>query len=159
MFPWSSKKIARSVTFDSEIPDATLLAVIEEELEKQPHKTFSELCKEALWQFLRVPESVRPNQKPPQAEAMEQLLIDLKRQLTGVEQRFFTKESRRLEEMEQKLNELSQQMSQLSDRLNQISYSQPSTLVIPEPEELAPPPPPVEVDPVIARLGAFLDDF
>lgn len=158
MFPWS-QKIARSVTFDSEIPDATLLAVIEEELEKQPHKTFSDLCKEALWQFLRVPESVRPSQKVGQTEHVEQLLTDLKQQLTSVEQRFFAEESRRLEEMELKLNQLSQQMSQLSNQLNQLSYSQPPTLIAPEPEELAPPTPPVEVDPVIARLGAFLDDF
>jgi hypothetical protein len=56
-----SNKTNRSVTFNLEVADQTLLAVIETELAKQPHKTFSDLCKEALWQFLYISESVRPS--------------------------------------------------------------------------------------------------
>ena len=69
-----SNKTNKSVTFNQEVADQTLLTVIETELAKQPHKTFSDLCKEALWQFLCVPESLRPS---PKIGEMEQQIADL----------------------------------------------------------------------------------
>ena len=59
MFQWS-KKVVKSVTFNPELADESLLAQVESYLEKQPDKTFSDLCKEALWQSLCVPEPVQP---------------------------------------------------------------------------------------------------
>jgi septal ring factor EnvC (AmiA/AmiB activator) len=108
MFPWS-KKTVKSVTFKQEVADESLLAVVEAELMRQPYKTFSDLCKEALWQFLCVPEAVRPSPKTPQSE---QHSPDVQRQLADFEQRFFAKESSRLEALEGQLNQLSQQSQQ-----------------------------------------------
>lgn len=99
MFPWS-KKNSKSVTFNSEVADETLLAVVETELLKQPHKTFSDLCKEALWQFLCVPESVRPTPKTTQGE---QVVAELQHQLAEFEQRFLARESNRWEAIERQM--------------------------------------------------------
>ena len=171
MFLWS-KKTKKSVTFNPEVADETLLAVVETELVKQPHKTFSDLCKEALWQFLCVPESVRPTpaltQRPME---MEQLKADLKRQLADFEQRFFAKESQRLEAMERQLNQLTQELAQLSLLVNQLPKPEPIVNQSPKPEPVprqiapkaeaeSPPSPPPEIDdPLLNRLSAFLDDF
>lgn len=171
MFLWS-KKTKKSVTFHPEVADESLLAVVETELVKQPHKTFSDLCKEALWQFLCVPESVRPTPTPMQQQMqMEQLLAELQRQLADFEQRFFAKESQRLEAMERQLNQLSQQLAQLSFIVNHQPKPEPVIHPSPKPESPArqyapkaeaesPPTPPAEIDdPLLSRLSAFLDDF
>jgi|SRR5919202_2054274 hypothetical protein len=158
MFPWS-KKITKSVTFNSEVADETLLAVVETELIKQPHKTFSDLCKEALWQFLCVPESVRPT---PKAAQMEQPGAELKRQFAEFEQRFLARDSSRLEAMERQLNQLSQQLAQLSLIVNQQPKSEPHRQFVQEvqkAEVVTPTPPPEIDDPLLSRLSAFLDDF
>jgi hypothetical protein len=169
MLPWS-KKIAKSVTFNPEVADETLLAVVEAELAKNPHKTFGDLCKEALWQFLCVPESVRPTGKRP-PEPGESFTTELKRQLTDFEQRFFIRESRRLEAMEYQLNQLTQQMAQLSLIVNQQRISEPPASIsqptetkasIPSaiPQQQPTPSPPQEIDdPLLNRLSQVLDDF
>jgi hypothetical protein len=77
MFPWS-KKISKSVRFSQELADQSLLAVVETELVKQPHKSFSDLCKEALWQSLCISESVRPS---PRTVKLEQQVAELQGQL------------------------------------------------------------------------------
>ena len=178
MFPWS-KKITKPVTFNSEVADDTLLAVVETELMKQPHKTFSDLCKEALWQFLCVPESVRPT--TPNAGRMEQPVAELKRQLAEFEQRFLRQEasrweaiepklnqllkseSSRLDAIERQLNQLSGQLAQLSLIVNQQPKSESSRPFVPEvkqAEAVTPTAPPAEIDdPLLNRLSAFLDDF
>lgn len=178
MFPWS-KKITKPVTFNSEVADETLLAVVETELMKQPHKTFNDLCKEALWQFLCVPESVRPT--TPKAGQMEQPVAELKRQLAEFEQRFLARESSRLEAIEPQLNQLlnressrldaiERQLHQLSGQLAQLSLivsqqpkSEPSRPFVPEvkqAEAVTSTAPPAEIDdPLLNRLSAFLDDF
>lgn len=129
MFPWS-KKITKPVTFNSEVADETLLAVVETELMKQPHKTFSDLCKEALWQFLCVPESVRPT--TPKAGQMEQPVAELKRQLAEFEQRFMARESSRLEAIEPQLNQLlkreSSRLEAIEPQLNQFLNRESSRL-------------------------------
>lgn len=170
MFLWS-KKTKKSVTFHPEVADESLLAVVETELVKQPHKTFSDLCKEALWQFLCVPESVRPTPTPTQQQMqMEQLLAALQHQLADFEQRFFAKESQRLDVMEHQLNQLSQQLAQLSLIVNQQPKPEPLVTPSPKPEpprqfapkaeaESPPTPPPEIDDPLLNRLSAFLDDF
>lgn len=171
MFLWS-KKTKKSVTFHPEVADESLLAVVETELVKQPHKTFSDLCKEALWQFLCVPESVRPTPTPAQQQMqMEQLLAALQHQLADFEQRFFAKESQRLDAMERQLNQLTQQLAQLSLLVNQPPKPEPLVNPLPKPgppsrqfaqkaEAESPPTPPSEIDdPLLSRLSAFLDDF
>ena len=119
MFQWS-KKVVKSVTFNPEIADESLLAQVESYLESQPEKTFSDLCKEALWQALCVPESVRPAANTAALpSSMEQQISDLQRQMAGLEERFFAKESNRLETMERQLSQLTQQVAQLAIMFNQ----------------------------------------
>src|ERR687886_766630 len=131
MFPWS-KKITKPVTFNSEVADDTLLAVVETELMKQPHKTFSDLCKEALWQFLCVPESVRPT--TPTAGQMEQPVAELNGQLA--------------------------QLSLIVNQQPKSESSRPFVPEVKQAEAVTPTAPPAEIDdPLLNRLSAFLDDF
>ena len=91
MFQWS-KKVVKSVTFNPGVADESLLALVESHLEKQPDKTFSDLCKEALWQSLCVPESVKPASKMTAChESVEQKIDELQRQVADLEERFFAK--------------------------------------------------------------------
>lgn len=113
MFQWS-KKVIKSVTFNPGVADESLLALIESYLEKEPDKTFSELCKEALWQSLCVPESVKPAPKPTVIPGVEKHIAQLQSQMADLEERFFAKESRRLETIESQVAQLSQQVAQLA---------------------------------------------
>ncbi|MBP5974690.1 plasmid segregation centromere-binding protein ParR [Brasilonema sp. CT11] len=175
MFQWS-KKVVKSVTFEPGVADESLLALVESHLEKDPQKTFSDLCKEALWQSLCVPESVRPAPKPAAATAtqgveqkiLEQKIAALQSQIANLEERFFAKEANRLEMLEQQLIQLSQQVAQLAIMLNNVSTTSPPT-----PQQVsaievinhtsspnhAAATPSQEVDPVISRISQFLDDF
>ncbi|QDL08944.1 plasmid segregation centromere-binding protein ParR [Brasilonema octagenarum UFV-E1] len=180
MFQWS-KKVVKSVTFEPGVADESLLALVESHLEKDPQKTFSDLCKEALWQSLCVPESVRPAPKPAAAAAtqgveqkileqkiLEQKIAALQSQIANLEERFFAKEANRLEMLEQQLIQLSQQVAQLAIMLNNVSTTSPPT-----PQQVsaievinytsspnhAAATPSQEVDPVISRISQFLDDF
>ncbi|MBF2007334.1 MAG: plasmid segregation centromere-binding protein ParR [Chlorogloeopsis fritschii C42_A2020_084] len=176
MFQWS-KKVVKSVTFNPGVADESLLTLVESHLEKEPEKTFSDLCKEALWQSLCVPESVRPNQQPPPpsttipaAGGLEPQIADLQSQLADLEERFFANTSHRLEMMERHLMQLSQQVAQLGMMVNKLQVTQTSTQSQPVVEVLnnthnnnttttAAVTPPQEVDPLISRLSQYLDDF
>ncbi|MEB3147713.1 MAG: plasmid segregation centromere-binding protein ParR [Sphaerospermopsis sp.] len=162
MFQWS-KKVVKSVTFNPEIGDESLLAQVESYLEEQPEKTFSDLCKEALWQALCVPDSARPSPNTA-ALPMEQQLGELQRQIAGLEERFFAKESNRLQVMESQILQLSQQVAQLAIIVNQAASFQPANSSIATVEVVnetasTPDPTPQEVDPVISRLSSLVDDF
>lgn len=171
MFQWS-KKVVKSVTFNPGVADESLLDVVERHLEKEPDKTFSDLCKEALWQALCVPESVRPapqptatpTPKPP--SSVEEHIADLERKFADLEERFFAKESNRLVTMEQHLTQLSQQVAQLAMMVNQGLVVQPSNQsAVPEVLNNASAnayevnTPPEEEDPLISRLSELVDDF
>ncbi|KAB8333150.1 plasmid segregation centromere-binding protein ParR [Scytonema tolypothrichoides VB-61278] len=172
MFQWS-KKVVKSVTFEPGVADESLLALVESHLEKDPEKTFSDLCKEALWQSLCVPESVRPAPKPAAATAtttqgVEQQIAALQSQMADLEERFFAKESNRLQIMEQQLIQLSQQVAQLAIMLNNVSSSSPPTAQQVSTLEVinhtssptyAAATSSQEIDPVISRISQFLDDF
>ncbi|MEA5595349.1 plasmid segregation centromere-binding protein ParR [Rivularia sp. UHCC 0363] len=171
MFQWS-KKVVKSVTFNPGVADESLLDVVERHLEKEPDKTFSDLCKEALWQALCVPESVRPDPQPtstatpkPPSEVGEHI-ADLERKLADLEERFFTRESNRLVTMEQHLTQLSQQVAQLAMMVNQGSVVHPSTqskaLEVFNNTSLPAPVvnnPYQEEDPLIRRMSELVDDF
>ncbi|MDZ8056165.1 MAG: plasmid segregation centromere-binding protein ParR [Aulosira sp. ZfuVER01] len=164
MFQWS-KKVVKSVTFNPGVADESLLALVESYLEKQVDKTFSDLCKEALWQSLCVPESVKPGPQTASTEAVEQQIGKLQNQLADLEERFFAKESHRLESMEHQILQLTQQVAHLAimvaERPVVIQSSTPATSVaeVVHNTTYSAPPPPQEVDPVISRLSQFLDDF
>ena len=176
MFQWSKKEV-KSVTFNPGVADESLLALVESHLEKNPNQSFSDLCKDALWQALCVPESVRPATKttPPTSlpsslpsSVGEPQFGDLHRQVADLEERFLLRESNRLDVMERQLMHLSQQLAQLAITVTQgVTVQVASTqlastgdvFITPSP----PSPPtaiaPVEVDPVISRLSQLVDDF
>lgn len=171
MFQWS-KKVVKSVTFNPGVADESLLDVVERHLEKEPDKTFSDLCKEALWQALCVPESVRPapqptktaTPKPPSEVASH--IADLERKFADLEERFFSRESNRLVTMEQHLTQLSQQVAQLAMMVNQGLVVQPSSqsavsevLNSTSVSAYEVHTPPEEEDPLISRLSELVDDF
>ncbi len=173
MFQWS-KKVVKSVTFNPGVADESLLGLVESHLDNNPHLTFSDLCKEALWQSLCVPESVRPGGKPtatatgtptsPTASPQFELqIIQLQRQLADLEGRFFAKESNRLAEMERQISQLSQQVAQLAMMVNYAPVYQSPSTPVPAAEVVhtnkSTPTPPQEVDPLLNRLSQFLDDF
>ncbi|WP_066376022.1 MULTISPECIES: plasmid segregation centromere-binding protein ParR [unclassified Anabaena] len=165
MFQWS-KKVVKSVTFNPGVADESLLALVESYLEQQPDKTFSDLCKEALWQSLCVPESVKPGLKTAATESVEQKIDELQRQVADLEGRFFAKESHRLEAMERQILQLTQQMAHLAIMVTErpVVYHSPPPVpapdtVNPTTPAVEPVEPPAEVDPVIRRLSQYLDDF
>lgn len=182
MFQWS-KKVVKSVTFNPGVADESLLALVESHLEKDPDKSFSDLCKEALWQALCVPESVRPNQKAAQAlpspstsqiptpplpsstDGGEPQITDLHRQITDLEGRYYSRQANRLDAVETQLIQLSQQVAQLAIMVTQgVTVQVAPTQSLPAGGEVykstnSPPPAPVEVDPVISRLSQLVDDF
>ncbi|MBH8564797.1 plasmid segregation centromere-binding protein ParR [Nostoc sp. CENA67] len=161
MFQWS-KKVVKSVTFNPGVADESLLAVVESYLEQQPDKTFSDLCKEALWQSLCVPESVKPAPKMATPESVEQKIEQLQRQVADLEERFFAKGTNRLEAMERHILQLTQQVAHLAIMVNERSIIQPPTTSAPAMEVVNTnhfAGPVEEVDPVISRLSQFLDDF
>jgi len=159
MFQWS-KKVVKSVTFNPEIADESLLAQVESYLEVQPNKTFSDLCKEALWKFLCVPESAQLASKKANGTTVEQQIGEIQNQMAGFEKRFSARESHRLEAIEGQMLQLTQQVANLAVILSQqpLTYTPPDGVSMAQaiPDNI---PEPQEVDPVISRIGQFLDDF
>ena len=166
MFQWS-KKVVKSVTFNPGVADESLLDLVERYLEEDPDKTFSDLCKEALWQALCVPDSVKPAARPGESApvgSMEQQIAELRRQMADLEKRFFAKESNRLEMMERHMMQLSQQVTQLAISLNQdVTIQTPieskGVTEAVKPASSTPKIPPQEDDPVISRISQFVEDF
>ncbi|MCT7982024.1 hypothetical protein NG796_01810 [Laspinema sp. A4] len=161
---WLSKTKKR-VGFTDEVADQTLLAVVQKELQNQPHKSFGDLCKEALWHYLYVPESVKPTRKSADAS---DTIAELQGQLRSLEERVAAREASRLDALEQQLQQLSLQVGQLAIALNQRgnyqppqhAYLEPIPEPHPEPEsEPEPVAPPKPVDPLLQRLSSFIDDF
>ncbi|MDF5716850.1 MAG: plasmid segregation centromere-binding protein ParR [Rhizonema sp. NSF051] len=166
MFQWS-KKVVKSVAFNPGVADESLLALVESYLDKDPDKTFSDLCKEALWQSLGVPESVRPNPTTVATLGIDHKISELQNRLGDLEERFFAKESHRLEIIEHQLMQLSQQVAQIAIMVNHVPIVQSPTPSKPPVVEVIntsytptnTAAPPQEVDPVISRISQFLDDF
>lgn len=81
---WAKNKGNFSVIFTEESADQTLLAAIEKELTSTQYQTFSNLCKQALWQFLSVSElgGVQGN-----AQRLEERLIELQQRWIELEKK------------------------------------------------------------------------
>ncbi|MDP5338051.1 MAG: plasmid segregation centromere-binding protein ParR [Nodularia sp. (in: cyanobacteria)] len=159
MFQWS-KKVVKSVTFNPEVADESLLGVVENYLEQLPDKTFSDICKEALWQSLCVPKTVKPSPTTAATDSVEKKIDALQRQVADLEERFFAQESHRLESIERHILQLTQQMANLAIMVTERPVIQSSTPSVPEVANTTyADNPPEEVDPVISRLSQFLDDF
>ncbi|MDH6059411.1 plasmid segregation centromere-binding protein ParR [Chrysosporum bergii ANA360D] len=155
MFQWS-KKVVKSVTFNPEVADESLLAVVENYLERLPDKTFSDICKEALWQSLCVPETAKPSPKTAATDSVEQKIDQLQRQVADLEERLFANQSHRLDSIERHILQLTQQIAGLATMVTEQPATQSAnSSAVPTYADN----PPEEVDPVISRLSQFLDDF
>jgi len=169
---WAKNKANFSVAFTEDAADQTLLAAIEKELAFTKYQTFSNLCKQALWQFLSVSESASSTQS---FQRLEQRIAELVVKFAEFEHNVSAEELSRLEGLEHHLNQLSAQLDQLQGSVNskfaQISFAQVSKVVEPGPIESesvaddnvvpdAEVAPPRNSDPLLERLSSLLpQDF
>lgn len=169
---WAKNKANFSVAFTEDAADQTLLAAIEKELAFTKYQTFSNLCKQALWQFLSVSESASSTQS---FQRLEQRIAELVVKFAEFEHNVSAEELSRLEGLEHHLTQLSAQLDQLQGSVNskfaQVSFAQVSKVVEPGPiesesvaddnvvsdTEVAPP---RNSDPLLERLSSLLpQDF
>jgi len=184
---WANRKQTQSVTFTEDPADQTLLDAIETELSQAKYQTFSNLCKQALWQFLLIspPEPSTPppanfasNPPPvlPNLQRVEDRLFEIQNQLTDLQKKVQVEDrTPQTERLDGQFHQLTQQLNQLQTSLNQklteiaISLeavqSQPLPVVMTESKLPPVEPEPVstqameEADPLLQRLGSLLDDF
>ncbi|MEG4988386.1 hypothetical protein QUB08_21780 [Microcoleus sp. BR0-C5] len=169
---WAKNKANFSVAFTEDAADQTLLAAIEKELAFTKYQTFSNLCKQALWQFLSVSESASSTQS---FQRLEQRIAELVAKFAEFEHNVSAEELSRLEGLEHHLSQLSAQLDQLQGSVNskfaQVSFAQVSKVVEPGPIESesvaddnvvpdAEVAPPRNSDPLLERLSSLLpQDF
>lgn len=169
---WAKNKANFSVAFTEDAADQTLLAAIEKELAFTKYQTFSNLCKQALWQFLSVSESASSTQS---FQRLEQRIAELVVKFAEFEHNVSAEELSRLEGLEHHLNQLSAQLDQLQGSVNskfaQVSFAPVSKVVEPGPIESdsvaddnvvsdAEVVPPRNSDPLLERLSSLLpQDF
>ncbi|NEP04072.1 MAG: hypothetical protein F6K08_11765 [Okeania sp. SIO1H6] len=125
MMLWE-KNQKKEVFFTEEAADKQLLVAIEKELNSQKYRTFSNLCKQALWQFLDVSSS---------STELAKSASNLQR----LEHRIYEKLTKHFSELETKLvsdelntsnntvqsneNELKKHLNQLHQQLTQIQLN------------------------------------
>ena len=133
---WAKNKANFSVAFTEDAADQTLLTAIEKELAFTKYQTFSNLCKQALWQFLSVSESASSTQS---FQRLEQRIAELVVKFAEFEHNVSAEELSRLEALEHHLSQLSAQLDQLQGSVNskfaQVSFAQVSKVVEPGPIE------------------------
>ncbi|NEP76720.1 MAG: hypothetical protein F6K17_13095 [Okeania sp. SIO3C4] len=131
MMLWE-KNQKKEVFFTEEAADRQLLAAIEKELNSHKYRTFSNLCKQALWQFLDVSSS---------STELAQSASNLQR----LEHRIYEKLTQHFSELEKKLvsqelktsnntvqsneNELKKDLNQLNQQLTQIQVDLDAKLI------------------------------
>ncbi|MGC9524608.1 MAG: hypothetical protein ACP5D7_03625 [Limnospira sp.] len=134
---WANKKLTQSVTFTEDAADQTLLEAIEQELSLTKYQTFSNLCKQALWQFLSVSGSAptapasggaapetsghdRPFLPPPNLQRVEEGLSKLQTQLAELDRRVQAPaQGTSTEQLEKQLLQLAQQLAQFQTAITQ----------------------------------------
>ncbi|MCZ0899233.1 hypothetical protein ON021_04840, partial [Microcoleus sp. HI-ES] len=165
---WAKNKANFSVAFTEDAADQTLLAAIEKELAFTKYQTFSNLCKQALWQFLSVSESTSSTQS---FQRLEQRIAELVVKFAEFEHNVSAEELSRLEGLEHHLSQLGAQLDQLQGSVNskfaQVSFAPVSKVVEPGPIESesvaddnvvsdAEVAPPRNSDPLLERLSSLL---
>ncbi|MDJ0516952.1 MAG: hypothetical protein QNJ74_12085 [Trichodesmium sp. MO_231.B1] len=110
------KNQKKEVFFTEEAADKQLLAAIEKELNSQKYQTFSNLCKQALWQFLYVSSSTELAQSASNLQRLEHRVYEkLTQHFSELEKKIASNELN-----ESKLNEPNQ-VSQLNDLKKHLS--------------------------------------
>ena len=144
----------KTVAFHQNDFDQALLAAVKAELSRQPGRSFSSLCKEALHQYL-LSEQSYPVQSTP---SLETRMDTLQAQFLSLEQRFFGQERQRLELLERQLQQLAIQVAQLSSPVAVLA-APPEAPNGPADAEDAVDMPVEEEDPVLSRISGLIDDF
>jgi len=103
----AAKKTNKTVSFTAEPEDQALLQAVTEIINRQEYSNFSDLCKDALEQFLAGP--------PAGAESLEPVLqqvAQLQHQITALEQTIANQDVGSLSQLEGQLIQISQQVEQ-----------------------------------------------
>jgi uncharacterized coiled-coil protein SlyX len=139
---WAKNKANFSVIFTEDPADQTLLAAIDRELSLTQYQTFSNLCKQALWQFLSISESGGTRSSD---HRLEERIIELQEKWAEFERKIGSSLSRPLpapppnqpvslqplpsfEPLETRLVELQQQLAKLERDVNAQDLSGLQTL-------------------------------
>ena len=80
------KNHKKEVFFTEDAADKQLLAAIEKELNTQKYQTFSNLCKQALWQFLYLSSSTELANSASNLQRLEERIYQLAEQFNTSEQ-------------------------------------------------------------------------
>jgi hypothetical protein len=147
---WAKNKPNLSVVFTEEPADQKLLEAIDKELTANKYQTFSNLCKQAIWQFLYEAPSTQAtnttNVSGVSASGIEKSISELAQKFNLLEQQLAGKESAQLQEMVMQLEKLSQQLTQMQANLDmkfvetvETLKSHATPLVVPSPQSTVPP--------------------
>jgi hypothetical protein len=144
---WAKNKPNLSVVFTEESADQKLLEAVDKELDANKYQTFSNLCKQALWQFLyeapttNTVNSLEPVPHSVVTPGIEKSISELAQKFNLLEQQLAGKESAQLQEMAIQLERLSQQLTKMQANLDmkfvetvETLKSHTSPLVAPSPQ-------------------------
>ena len=106
------KNHKKEVFFTEDAADKQLLAAIEKELNTQKYQTFSNLCKQALWQFLYLSSSTELANSASNLQRLEERIYQLAEQ-------FNTSEQNKYNHINQ-LNDIKKYLSQMNQQLTQM---------------------------------------
>lgn len=147
----SGDRIHRTVTFTA--AEQTLLAAVDALIQEQHYSSFSDLCKQALQQFVAQAE---PNQAVI-------LFVQLQRQITQLELRLATLEQDQPKAFEKRLIQFDADLQTLNDRVDtwQTTLKSPDTLdsMTEHTDAIIEAEPEPEPDPLLSHLSGLLDDF
>ncbi|MEB3341517.1 hypothetical protein [Okeania sp.] len=126
------KNQKKEVFFTEEAADKQLLAAIEKELNTQKYQTFSNLCKQALWQFLYVSLSTEIAQSASNLQRLEHRIYEkLNQHFSELEKTIASSElneSNQITESNEsnqiaELDEMKKHLSQMNQQLTQMQLS------------------------------------
>ena len=143
------------VTFSDSAADQTLLSAMEKALAAQPYATFSDLCKQALHQFL-LASDISPTLS---------LFLELQRQIVDLRVGIATLEYKVVGDRplsSHRVDALERQIGQLSIRINETPMQTQAVYPTAHPQDVKPVSMPAaqrSADPLLSRLAPLLDDF
>ena len=109
------KNQKKEVFFTEEAADKKLWAAIEKEFNVHKYQTFSNLCKQALWQFLYGSSSTELAQPVSSLQSLEQKISELEKKLTASKQNEYNQINQ--------LNDFKKYLSQMNEQLTQMQSS------------------------------------
>jgi hypothetical protein len=151
---FNPKQVSPFVTFTESSSDQALLGAIERSLANQSYGSFSDLCKQALRQFLL---SVEVSPTLSLFLELQRQMVDLRVSVATLEHRVTKQrlgddrpyENRRMEDLANQIGQLTRQLQEMEQS---PGFDAPDL----EPDPVAPQP---ALDPLLSRLAPILDDF